>query len=208
MKKLTIFSVNNRIEVLENFLDLSQRYFSTLVVSHMGETAETETSYQLRSEINALVGRVERYVRQSDTTQIFYQQGGQALGGQQRAIQLIPNIFAIQSHHISPLILFDTIERALADYRNDITYAWIRTFNPFYWFACCIQYVSTLPFQLLTSVGFNGEGAQHSLIGRFIMLVLNSVMYLISALSGISTILGYINTNDSALSFLKKIGVL
>jgi hypothetical protein len=205
MKKLTIFTVKRRIEILERFLLLSHEYFNSLVGSSFGESAETNTSLAIRSQLNGLVGKVEFFVSESDTTDNFHYRAAPVAGGYQQNVPLIQNIFALQTNRISPLILFDTIERAITDYKDDITYAWIRTFNPVYWISVLIHRLIDLPFKLLSSSGFDGARVQHSLVGKIISLILNFIFSSIAALSGIATILASINKIDWALSIIKNI---
>jgi hypothetical protein len=207
MKKLTVFSVIKRIAMLETFLLLSQGYFNSLVVSSFGESAETNVSMDFRSQLNGLVGKVEYYVSESDTSDTYHYRAAPVAGGYQQRVPLIQNIFALRQNQISPTILFDTLERAIADYRDDLPYAWIRTFNPFYWISVAIHALVVLPFKLLTSSGFDGDSAQHSYVGKIIMLILNAALYLITILSGTATILGSLNKLDWAITLMKSFGV-
>ena len=207
MKKLTVFSVIKRIAMLETFLLLSQGYFNSLVVSSFGESAETNVSMDFRSQLNGLVGKVEYYVSESDTSDTYHYRAAPVAGGYQQNVPLIQNIFALQQNRISPLLLFDTIERAIADYQDDVQYAWIRTFNPFFWISVAIHQLVILPFKLLSTSGFDGEKAQHSYVGKFIMLCLNTTLYLITVLSGIATILGAVNKLDWAINLMNSLGV-
>lgn len=207
MKKLTIFSVKKRIALLESFLQLSQGYFNSLVHSSFGESSETNTSIEIRSQLNGLVGKVEFYVSESDTSDTYRYRAAPVAGGYQQNIPLIHNIFSLQQYRIPPLILFDTIERALADYQDDVQYAWIRTFNPFFWISVAIHQLVILPFRLLSTSGFDGEKAQHSYVGKFIILCLNTTLYLITVLSGVVTILGSVNKLDWAINLINRFGV-
>jgi hypothetical protein len=207
MKKLPIYIVKKRIRVLESFLELSRNYFGSLQASSFGGSSETNASLAYRSQLNALISSVESYVRQSDTTDTYLYRAPPVVGGYAQNISVIQNIFSLHSNQISPLVLFDVLERSIADYSNDINYAWIRTFNPIYWIGVFIHYLASFPFKLLTSVGFNGEKAKHSLLGKVIMLLINVVGALITALSGVVTILAAINRLEWVQPLLLKMGI-
>jgi hypothetical protein len=207
MKKLPIYSVKKRIRILENFLELGRIYFRSLQGSSLGGSSETSASLAYRSQINELIGNVEFYVGESDTTDTYLYIAPPVIGGYKQHIPLIQNIFSLHSYQISPLVLFDVLERSIADYRYDITYAWIRTFNPIYWIGSLIHYLAIAPFKLLTTAGFNGERAQHSIAGKVIMLLINVVGALIAALSGLVTILPVINKMEWAQPLLLKLGI-
>lgn len=205
MKKLTIFSVKNRIESLDIFLQFSREYFNSLNVTSFGGSAETYASLAIRSQLNGIIGKIELYVHESDTTDNYHYRAAPVAGGYQQNVRLIQNIFALHQNQISPLILFDTLERAIADYRDDIPQAWFRTFNPFFWISVFIHKLIVLPFILLSNSGFDGQRIQNSYIGKSIMLILNVVLSLIAALSGIATILGAVNKLDWAVSLINKL---
>lgn len=207
MRKLSIYSVKKRIHVLEKFLELSRNYFGSLQGSSLGGSSETSASLAYRSQLNELIGNVEFYVSESDTTDTYLYRAAPVAGGHTQNVPLIQNIFSLNSNQISPLVLFDVLERSIADYCNDINYAWIRTFNPIYWIGVFIHYLASFPFKLLTSSGFNGEKAKNSLLGKVIMLLINVVGALITGLSGLMTILAAINKMEWVQSLLLMLGI-
>jgi len=207
MKKLPILSVKQRISDLEIFLSLTKNYFDTINTDSYGGYSESPQSMLIRSQINSMVGKIELFVHESNTTDVFHYRAAPVAGGYTQNIPLLQNVFSLVAYRIPPITLFDVVERVIADYQDDITYAWIRTFNPFYWISLVIHELVVLPFKLLSSSGFNGEKAQHSYIGKIVMLLLNAALYLITFLSGVATILGSVNKLDWAINLMNRFGV-
>jgi hypothetical protein len=204
MKKLPIFVVNHRIVVLKTFLGKVRKYFDCLRYNISGEAIETKESINLRSEINLLIGRVELYVSESNTSDVYHYRAPPVVGGYAQTIPLIQNIFCLTSYRIQPQTLYDVIERAISDYTDDKPYALIRTINPLYWITVLIQRIAQLPFVLLNASGFNGNKIALSTAGRLVTLFINLVLGAITALSGVVTIfaaLGKVDLLTSLVTF-------
>lgn len=180
-------------------------YGNSLTYSPLGSVIEAESASEYRSVINSLLNRVEQYVSDAGLSDVYYYRAAPAAGGWQNSFQLLPNIFQLTSLGIPLQGVIDLIERTISVYESDKFSAKIRTFNPFHWLWVLIQKLSSTPFLLLTSFGFNGQKAAHSLLGRLIGLIMSVILALIAALSGIATILAAIDRQDLFKELITKL---
>jgi len=201
VKQLTIFSVKKRIKTLEEFKVLVIKYFKSRK-SHIGEVYETEESLKYRSEINLLVSKIEQYVFDADISDEYFYTPPPVVGGYAHRLKLLPNIFNLTAFQISLHQVTDILERASAQYQDDITHAKIRTFNPFFWFWLIILKISSIPFALLSSAGFDGDKVRNSFVGKILKLIIESV----AVTSGLVTILSGLGIMEKLISVLKRVG--
>lgn len=201
MKKLPIFTVKKIIKELEKFIALTNKYFDSLKRDGFGHAVETSESLIFRSQINSMVSSIEEYVSYSDTRDEFLYRAPPLAGGYTQNVPLIQNIFNLTNNQISYLQLVDVLERALSDYKNDVTKSWIRTFSPFYWLGILITLITKIPFDILNAAGFNGEKIKKSYIGAAISKLISASLWLVTILAGIATLI----ESQKMTAFIKEI---
>lgn len=98
-----------------------------------------------------------------------------AIGGCIQNIDLIDNLFNLQNYDIEVQTLIDIIDRALGIYERDLKNSIIRTLNLFFWLEKSLELISSLPFYLLGSVGFNRLRLETSDIGKLVKFIIKLI---------------------------------
>jgi hypothetical protein len=87
--------------------------------------------------------------------------------GYEEGLYLVDNVFNLHQLKISPQSLLDYVERAIGVYRDDKFKSLIRTLNPLFWLSLVLDYISSFPFAILGSLGFNRSKLEDSSFGKF-----------------------------------------
>lgn len=207
-REITIFANRNRVNILNKFKKLVGVYFDNLETVkvkglYFGEK-ENDTAIHARQEINKMLNKVRGFIIGTETYPITYWSSSRLESGINCDVDLLNNIFNLQRlgsgwrQLIASLI--DFVDRAIGIYDDDKIYAFIRTFNPFFWTFRILNYFSSIPFKFIGAIGFDESKAENSYAGKLI----KGFIQLIIAIGAFLTILektGYLK------QFLLYIGI-
>jgi len=149
---------------------------------------ESDRAREIRVEINRMINEIHSIINMSDINTMTYYTPPPAIGGYAHHIDLILNIFELQSYRIGENRILDYIDRAIGVYQNDFIPSILRTINPFYWIGIILDYIVSLPFILIGKAGFNQKKAEVSFLGKFLKII----FYLMSGTAAFLAILNYL----------------
>ena len=200
--EILIWENKRRVQKLFEFRADVVEYFSNSKYEWMNrDRVENDKSQAARQKLNRALEYTHDVLICSGTgTRIRYTPPA-AIGGYIQDLDLVENIFNLQNYQISPHNLLDIIDRAIGIYESDQSSAVIRALNPFFYLEIFLDWISTVPFKLLAKLGFNQVKAQESFIGR----IFKGLVYLITALASILTVLQLIDHLDPAKELIRKI---
>ena len=157
---------------------------------------ENEVS-AVRRRINRRANEVERIVHGAGVNDsVSYSAQGFSPGH----IPIIANIFSLHQYHVSHATAIDFIDRAIGNYEYDLSSAWVRTVNPFYWLGLLLELAVRLPFRAAARAGFDAQRFENSLAGRLLKLLLYIVTGLAAVLGSLQ-LLGWLQPVLDLLNF-------
>lgn len=194
-KDIPIWENRRRSKLLIEFKNSIVEYFNSVeyrdVFDLNVEPIENEGVQRIRSRINLVIHEIHFIVLSSGVAPTIYYSSPPAVGGIAGNIDLINNIFNLRRFEIDTRHLIDIVEGSIGLYERDRLSSFLRTINPFYWIALILNFLVSLPFQILGRVGFNQEKMENSVVGKAI----KGTLYLITVFSAFLTIvekLGYL----------------
>jgi hypothetical protein len=197
--KLPIWDNKSRQKVLCRFLELYEIYVTNIArSSRHSQPKKNAIACDAREQINRILHRVSRSVQDSGINPVL-DWVSRAVGIQAR-VDLFENLFLLDEFDIPPVQVKDRVERAIGVFEEDQFRAWIRTFNPFYWLARLLDYITSIPFRILGKAGFSRQHAEASAIGKLVKLFV-SVLTLTGTIIAILKNLDYL---DKTVEFLKE----
>lgn len=199
--EILIWENKRRVQKLLEFRSDVVEYFSNSKYEWMNrDRVENDKSQAARQKLNRSLEYTHDVLICSGTgTRIRYTPPA-AIGGYIQDLDLVENIFNLQNYQISPNNLLDIIDRAIGIYESDQSSAVIRVLNPFFYLEIFLDWISTIPFKLLAKLGFNQVKAQESFIGK----IFKGLVYLVTALASILTVLQLIDHLDPAKELIRK----
>ena len=124
-----------------------------------------------------------------------------AVGGYRQNIDLIQNIFYLDSFRIDPNNVLDFLDRAIGIYESNKTSSIFRTLNPLFYIGLIFDALVEIPFIFLGKLGLNREKAESSLIGKLI----KGLLYLITVAAAFLTILQLLDLLDPVKLFINEL---
>jgi hypothetical protein len=163
-RRIPIWELRRRLALLRRFSELVVKYDETADYSTWGggQPIDNDESTPIRHDINLILHDVSDAVMQAGINPTLTAMGG---GGGYN-IDLIGNVFGLHEHHIPIASLIDYVTRAIGKYQGQETWAWVRTFNPFFWVGLLFDAVVSVPFALARRAGFDTRSAEASVVGR------------------------------------------
>ena len=196
--KMTIWEVNNRLEMLYEFRNLFVNYYNNVESVSFLQVQPNEEGIQSRHKINKNLDRIRECMYLSGyNTEIIYTDAP-AIGGRRQIFSLLENMFELSRYQIDPNMLLDQIEQAIGKYENNRIKSIKRTLNPFFWLNEIIAFVIGLPFRLLISARLIDESTMET--SRFFAAVKSIFVFLgmlityTAGFLGIADKLGYLNS--------------
>jgi len=202
--KITVFENYNRLTELIEFRTLVIDYFNNSRLEEFSlsyERKEDQIAQEARGKINRKLDELHDIVLLAGINPTLFYSPPPAIGGYCHDIDLIHNIFNLGKFSIAPNIVIDIIDRAIGIYENNRWKAFRRTLNPFFYFGLIINWVATLPFVLLGTLGFDRKKAETSFLGR----IVKGITYLVSLIASILTILSFFGYSDIIKNFFINI---
>lgn len=174
-ERMFIWENIKRTDELLSFRNLVVQYFNAASYHWMADgRIENDEAVEARRQINLIIHKIKRYIREAGVSTIKYYSPPPAIGGFSGNIDIFDEIFNDTLRIPSNQIL-DTIERTIGIYQNDKVKSWIRTLNPFFWIYLILEKFVALPFKLLGLAGFNQERIESSLTGKILKMVISII---------------------------------
>lgn len=171
------------LKTVEDFHGQLESYFEK---SHYDGQVDARIEKQeaklARSEINFTMNQARQAISEAGVKSIYQYTPPSAIGGLVQNVDIVENVFTIGQFQISSQDVLTLTERAIGVYRNDISSAWRRTFNPFWWIMKLLGVFVGIPFILVRAAGFDERRFRDSAIGKLIALVLYIIPIVASAL--------------------------
>jgi hypothetical protein len=168
-KRMTIFQNLECIRTLKKFKKLSERYFENVDYGSYGLTAvEKPKAKAIRSQLNLMLERVKRALSSVEISPDICDASRLTAPEHEEGVYLVDNIFNLHQLKISPQTLLDYVERAIGVYRDDKFKSVIRSLNPLFWLSIVLDYISSLPFTILSALGFERSKIEDSSFGKFL----------------------------------------
>ncbi|MFZ6016994.1 MAG: hypothetical protein ACOYU0_05185 [Nitrospirota bacterium] len=174
----------NRMFIWENikrtnelllFRNLVVQYFNSAPYDWMeGGRIENDEAVETRRQINLIIHKIKRYIREAGISTILYC-SPPAIGGFSGSTDIFNEIFN-DTLRIPENRILDIIERAIGVYQNDKVKSWIRTLNPFFWIYLILEKFVALPFKLLGLAGFNQEKIESSVVGKILKMIFGIII--------------------------------
>lgn len=176
-RRIPIWETNRRIGALGKFVKLLSEYANLLQPSanHWTDEQTSDTQQEISSKrvgLNLECLAISRIVQGADISPVVIWTPPPIVGGYEHRVNLITDMFQLEKHGIGLDALSDVLIRAMGVYQHDLTAAWVRTLNPFFWVSLPIEWVSYLPFRAIGFLGWNTDQASDSLLGRTVQGVL------------------------------------
>lgn len=183
-KDINGFESGKRIHELILMGDSVNEYFEI----HEGEDQQKVTV--LRRNINRTMERCRKYVLYAGISPEVHYTSPPIVGGSEHRVDVIRNIFLLESLQIPPNVLFDQLNQAIGVYEDDKVRAWIRTFNPFWWFMILIKFFISIPIIFLKWLGFNGSKIEKSFWGKLLKIIW-TLVGVPATIDALMSLLGY-----------------
>jgi hypothetical protein len=167
--RMTIFQNLQCIRILKKFKKLAERYFENVDYGSYGLTAvEKPKAKAIRSQLNLMLERVKRALSSVEISPDICDASRLTAPEHEEGVYLVDNIFNLHQLKISPQTLLDYVERAIGVYRDDKFKSVIRSLNPLFWLSIVLDYISSLPFTILSALGFERSKIEDSSFGKFL----------------------------------------
>lgn len=153
-----------------------EEYFKSIDYdSYNRSILDTPQTRIIRTYLNKQSDIVGQYITETGCPLKVTYTPPPAIGGYIRTIDLIDNLFNLQNFDIEVQTLIDIIDQALGIYEGDFTKSIIRTFSPLFWLGWVLEFISSIPFYLLGSIGFSRVRIENSILGKFIKLIIKII---------------------------------
>ena len=150
----------------------------------MGRRHENANAREARARINLEIPEIVRSCTLIvHLLALSYNRPQHGFEGQ---INLITNLFNLDSQRISTSMVFDLLDRAIGDYERLDTRLRGQSRNPFYWIHLAFFALLGLPFRILGVAGFDSRAMEQSLVGRPLRSVVGFVIFLAALLQVLS----------------------
>jgi hypothetical protein len=165
---MTIFRNLECLRTLKKFRKLGEQYFANVDYGSYGLTAvEKPEAKAIRSILNLMLERAKRVLSSAEVSPDICDASRPTEAGYEEGLYLVDNIFNLHQLRISPQTLLDYVERAIGVYKDDRFKSLMRTLNPLFWLSVVLDYISSFPFAILGSLGFNRSKIENGCLGEF-----------------------------------------
>jgi len=170
---LTLWQNIGRRKQLEKYQSQVERYFELIDYNYLDRTIiDNEESRKIRKDLSKQSEVVQVCIIETGLSPYVVYTPPPAIGGYVQRINLIENLFKLQNYDIETQAVIDIIDQALGVYEGDFVKSIIRVFNPIFWLGKVLEFISSLPFQLLGQIGFNQQKLEVSFIGKLIKFII------------------------------------
>lgn len=199
-KKIAIWDNLRRVKLLREFREFVVAYFNNLdYSSSILEVHESEKAKQMRIELNMRLYKMHSAITLAGVNTTIYYSPPPVTGGSAVSIDLVGNIFDLCRFQIDPRNLLDIIERAIGIYTNDRRNALLRTINPLFWIDLILDYIVSLPFEVIGKIGFDQKKIESSTLGK----IIKGIIYLFMLLAAIMTVWENIDDLEAFISLIQ-----
>lgn len=204
-KKLTFWQNKKRQAVLDDYKKKLREYFRlTNFDPFQHAIIENDKSYAMREWLNKHSDEVQSILLTAGVGPYIDHNDPPAIGGRYRRINLIENFPHLYQFDMGPDLIVDSIDKALGNYEADFQNAIIRTFNPLFWISLLLEWIASIPFRVLGSLGIkNSDKIEDSFFGRLVKLIIKLALG-IEATWKFLVFLGVIPGAETPVSLLQK----
>jgi hypothetical protein len=174
-RKITFWQNFHRRDVLNRFKNQLQKYFSIIDYHPYGDIFDNNDSYPLREYLNRHVGTVREYLQEAGITMSVIRSAPAFAGGRRSHVDLLDDLFVLHQYDINWQTVVDGIDRGLGTYESDFQRSVLRTFSPFFWLSLALEFVSSIPFYLLGSLGLDRSMLERSGLGKALKWLIKCV---------------------------------
>ena len=175
-------------------------YYENSNYSWMAEgRIESAEAQQARTEINLILHDAYKIIIYSGVPTVVQYTPPPIVGGYSQNLEVIQNMFILHQFQMGKAAVIDIIDRAIGIYQSDQSLCFRRTINPLWWIGKFFAWLVSLPFKLLGTIGFDQKKAEESLLGK----IIKALLYLISGLASLLTILDLLGVLDRLKKLLK-----
>lgn len=179
--KFTFWQNISRQKKLIEYRTKLEDYFRSIDYnSYNRSIIDTPQTKKMRTYLSKQADIVGQYVIEAGCPLSVTYTPPPAIGGYIQNINLIDNLFNLQNYDLGVQTLIDITDQALGIYERDFKNSIIRTFNPFFWLEKILELISSLPFYLLGSVGFNRLRLEASDIGKLVKFIIKVITIFVS----------------------------
>lgn len=195
--KMTVWDLERRLGVLVEFRNLLVEYYNNVEYVSCLQTQPNNAGIRARMRINAILDDVRESMAIAGFNPTIDYSDPPAVGGRQRFISLLDNLFNLSRFSIPPEILIDVAEQAIGKYERNRNRAVMRTINPFFWLNQLLASIFGFPFRLLASAGLVDESTLDSndtlrIVKAIVVFIGTSATYTVSFIT-IAEKLGYLD---------------
>ena len=209
MSDLLYWVVRKRIAILLRFQEEYGKYIShSSSLRVAGSMPSDEAGVLARADLNLMLNEVSNYLREADCYPTVRYREAPVSGGRVMSIDVIQNLFRLNSFEIPDMVVTDYLQRAIGHYQNDLLPSLLRTINPFWWLWRGLRSVIGVPFVLLGWAGYDRDRAESSQVGRlfkFIVAIATITVGLIAFLDAFVQLLLNLGIDIEAIPFLQFI---
>jgi len=167
--KILFIENNIRIKNLERFRDLVVEYFENSRVDlGAAERIEEPRAGAARVEINRMMALIRETMLCAGVSPVVISTPSPATGGYIQEVNIISNIFSLNSFRIEPSKVIDFLDRAIGIYQKNTAFSIIRSMSPFFYLGWILSVLMRAPFFIWGEAGFDRERAERSIWGRLV----------------------------------------
>lgn len=176
-RKISIFENKRRLEALSLFRNNIVEYFNNCEPNgFLRDFIENQTASNLRPEINRTMAEAIRIVRSSGVSTFFDIMRAPAAGGGTYPFDVINGVFNLSYHQIDPRYVIDLLDRSIGVYAQDQKKSLLRTVNPFWWVWQLVEWISSIPFAIISAAGLERYPIESSVIGRIVKMLIQGAI--------------------------------
>ena len=174
--KLTFWQNIVRQKKLKEYKARLEEYFRSIDYdSYDRSILDTPQTRITRTYLNKQADVVGQYITETGSPLRVTYTPPPVIGGYIQQIDLIDNLFNLQNFDIEVQTLIDVIDQALGIFERDFFNSVLRTIYPLFWFGKILELISSVPFYLLGSVGFNRVRLENSGIGKLVKFIIKTI---------------------------------
>lgn len=175
IKKLNITFWENivRRKKLQEYRSQVEKYFQNIDYNEYSrDIIDSGESRDIRKLLNNNNETVQTVFRDVGVIPDVVYTPPPAIGGYIQRINLVDNLFNLQNFDIETQALLDFIDQVDGIYQQDFINSVLRTINPFYWLAKILEFIASIPFFFIGSIGLNQKQIEGSFVGKLVKLII------------------------------------
>src|SRR6266478_2773490 len=163
-----------RLGELRQFREAVHTYFQNTTFDTGGRRHAMTDLREVRTRINKMIPETVRcFYRIGHSASVSYVSQYQGVSGH---INVIENLFALDSQRIPVSKVFDYLDRVIGEYERTLTKLRKQSWNPFYWLRLGFLAVIGFPFRILGAAGFDAHALEQTVAGKVVKATVGFVV--------------------------------